>query len=309
MNKIAPEPITYKSCTEISEVSNIVSENTTDIKSFHYLEDDTVSFSTLSTRYTKNHLESGIYHLGIIERGRGPEILLKRNQDKEKFDTSMEYYFEDRIQTIYNSFFDNSVVDKVHKLGYNHKLGILLYGKQGTGKTSMLKKYFTDIVTTHNGIVFNFDTYGYLETMWEFIQKIRKIQTNPIVCFCDELDEGFIYSDFERTFKIITDGSKSIDNIMFLMATNYIDKIPSTIKDRPSRVKYSIEISGIQDANKIKTFLIENLKKIDIVHEFSDLEINELKGSTIDELKQWLLDKIMNIKDSKITIKKIGFSK
>jgi DNA polymerase III delta prime subunit len=106
------------------------------------------------------------------------------------------------------------------------------------------------------------------------------------------------------------DGIKSIDNCMFFTATNYIDKIPKTIKERKSRIKYSIQATGINDLDVIEKFLKINLESIDMDYDLTKKDLEELKGSTVDDLKQLILDKIMKIPlddDSKYN-KKIGFN-
>ena len=104
------------------------------------------------------------------------------------------------------------------------------------------------------------------------------------------------------------DGFDSIDNCLVLMSTNYIDKIPTTIKDRPSRVKYSIEVDGIQDEKLITHFLKQSFDKIDMKVDF-EKEVSKMKGWTIDELKQWVLDKVMDIEPEEKVNNKMGFSK
>ena len=127
----------------------------------------------------------------------------------------------------------------------------------------------------------------------------------------DEFDTGFeMYGDFEQEMKTIMDGIKSIDNCMFFTATNYIDKIPKTIKERKSRIKYSIQATGINDLDVIEKFLKINLESIDMDYDLTKKDLEELKGSTVDDLKQLILDKIMEIPlddDSKYN-KKIGFN-
>jgi SpoVK/Ycf46/Vps4 family AAA+-type ATPase len=295
----------------LEEASDEELMNTTDIKSFHYLEDGSIDFSILSTKYTRSKLDKGVYSVGTKNVGGTIQIDLKQITNYENYNTELDYYYTNRIDTIYKSFFNQSMIKKIHKLGYKHKLGILLYGKQGTGKTTMFKKYFERTVNEHDGLIFIIEEFGVINFIWNFIMKIRKIQKNPIICFMDEFDTGFeMYGDFEQEMKTIMDGIKSIDNCMFFTATNYIDKIPKTIKERKSRIKYSIQATGINDLDVIEKFLKINLESIDMDYDLTKKDLEELKGSTVDDLKQLILDKIMKIPlddDSKYN-KKIGFN-
>lgn len=289
-------------------IKNEESHNTTDYKSFHYLENGSIEFSMLHTKFTRNKLDKGVYDIHTIHTNAGAKIILEISEHKESFNQDISFYFEDKIEAIYKSFFNPEVKKKVNTLGYNHKLGLLLYGKQGTGKTSMLKRYFTDIVESQNGIVFNVVSFATFQNTWNFIKDIRKIQDNPIVVFMDEFEELVdprVHGD-EATFKKASDGFNSIDNCFFMMATNYIEKVPETIKDRPSRVKYCIEVGGVEDVTKIEKFLTDSFNKIDMEVDFKD-DLNSLKGSTLDELKQYVLDKIMDIKSEINKQSKIGF--
>lgn len=282
--------------------------NTTDYKSFHYLENGSIEFSMLHTKYTRSKLDKGIYDIHVVQTNAGAKIVLSVSTQEEKFDQDISFYFEDKIEAIYNSFFNPEVKKKVNALGYNHKLGLLLWGKQGCGKTSQLKKYFTDVVNTHNGLVFNVTSFNYFSDLWEFIRNIRKIQDNPIVLFLDEFEELVDPRAFdqEAVFKKASDGFNSIDNCFFMMATNYIDKVPATIKDRPSRVKYCLEVTGIEDVGKIEKFLKDSFDKVEMDVDFQE-DLLSLKGSTLDELKNYCLDKIMDIKSEINKQNKIGF--
>lgn len=296
----------------VNEKISEKTRNTTNYKSFHYLEDSSVHFSILSTKYTTKVLDSGVYNLYATSGEGGWKANLEVATDKETFSQDISFYFQDKIGKIYEQFFNSNVKEKVNELGYNHKLGILLYGKHGTGKTSMLKKYFNNAVNKHNGIVFNVSSYECFNILWKFIQEIRKVQNNPIVIFMDEIDELVDqqgrYND-EGLMKKILDGFESIDNCLFMMATNYIERIPKTIKDRPSRVKYCIEVEGIQDERVIAKFLKDSFDRVEMVHDFS-LDIKNMKGNTLDELKQYILDVIMKIEPNTIItkVKSIGFN-
>ena len=282
--------------------------NTTNLKSFHYLEDGSIEFSILETKYTTKKLNPAVYNLGVKRVSGEYAVDLSVGCDKELFSTDLGFFYEDKIKNIYSKFFLPEIKQKVKDLGYNHKLGILLYGKQGTGKTSLFKKYFNDAVINQNAIVFNVTAGGLVSFWWGFIQKVRKIQDNPIVVFIDEADKFFDKNDnYESSFKTFLDGSDSIDNCFFMLTTNYIDKIPETIKNRPSRIKYAIEVEGIQDEKLIIKFLQQSFDKIDMKIDFSN-EVSKMKGWTIDELKQWVLDKVMDIEPEQKNKRKLGFN-
>lgn len=205
--------------------------NTTNLKSFYYLEDGSISFSILNTRYATKKLDSGVYDLWTENTSNGTEVKLCINEDIELFNDDLDFYYEDKIKNIYSKFFLPEIKEKVNALGYNHKLGILLYGKHGTGKTSMFKKYFNDAATNKNALVFNVTSPSGIYVWWDFLKKVRKVQNNPIVVFMDEFDEYFDNYRCETELKRMLDGTDSIDNCFFMMTTNYIDKITETIKD------------------------------------------------------------------------------
>lgn len=286
---------------------NLMENNTTKIKSFHYLEDGSIDFSILETKYTTKKLEPRVYELGVKIINQSPAPKLEVSIDKEIFDNNLGFYYEDKIKNVYDKFFELQIKQKVKILGYNHKVGILLYGKQGTGKTSLCKKYFNHAVKNHNAIVFNIKAHKYVETWWDFIKDVRDIQDNPIVVFIDEF-EGFLEdgNNYEREFKTLLDGSDSIDNCLFLLTTNYINKIPKTIKERPSRIKYSIEVKGIEDELLIEKFLKQSFEKVNMEIDFNK-DIFKMKGYTIDELKQYVLDKVMDLEPEENNKNKLGF--
>ena len=162
----------------------------------------------------------------------------------------------------------------------------------------------------------------YISYCWEFVEKIRRIQDNLIVVILDEVDQHIynngsnnesivktILDGNESIVKTILDGNSSIDNCIFLAATNYLDKIPEAIRNRPSRFKYVLDIEGIQNESEIVDILLPMIGGL-----FEHSEITEfaliLKGETLDFIKQFALDKIMDLKTYKHNSNKnkIGFN-
>lgn len=279
---------------------------TQDFKSFNYLENGEVYFSNLDTVKTVNKLDSASYKLTYLPY---PEdrIQLKMDTDSETVKIHI-FPDKDRIDNLVNSFFDETVVLTVQKLGFYHKCGVLFYGKEGTGKSTIMKHYYDRLIIERQAIVFHIVCIpDVFERCWDFIIRIRTIQKNPIVIVLEEVDR---YTERISGFlKTILDGNMSINNCIFFASTNYIDSIPEAIKNRPSRFKYSLNIEGIHSKSDIF-----NIIKPMLLDVCPDSELpkysSELVGSTLDEIKQFCLDKIMNIKSHKPTTRSIiGFIK
>ena len=110
----------------------------------------------------------------------------------------------------------------------------------------------------------------------------------------------------EAFLKTVIDGNMSISNCIFFAATNYLDKIPKAMTERPSRFKYCFKIEGVQTKadilNIITPILIDIIPKEDL-----NTICEELKGNTLDYIKQYCFDKLMDIKHLSINKKEIGF--
>lgn len=281
--------------------------NTSDFKSFHYLENGEISFSILDTIKTEKKLDSGVYTLEWIPY---PEMRVKIDISSDT-ETVKTFTFpdKDKLDNLFNAFFDKNVVQKVKSLGFYHKVGVLLYGKEGTGKSTIIKSYANNILSKHNALVFYFTNNSGVAKCWDFIKKIRAIQDNPIIIIFEEMDMYTMQTadNPEGYLKTIFDGNNSIDNCIVFGATNYIDKIPSAIKNRPSRFKYVLNIEGIHSEEEIVDILTPMVSNI-----YSEQEIknyaSSLKGETLDFIKQFAMDKIMCLDSYGHNRQKIGFS-
>lgn len=276
---------------------------TSDYKSFQYLENGDIQFSQFSTTKSVNVLDKGSYKI-TYEEYPVSKVILSLDSD---FETSKTHEFSDKekIDILFESFFNKKVVDKIQKLGFCHKVGILLYGMEGTGKSTIIKHYCTRAINEQGAIVFHMlKKNSYITQCWDFIQKIRQIQPNPIIIVFDEFDEQMNLN--ESFLKTVIDGNNSISNCVFFAATNYLDKIPHAFKDRPSRFKYTLNIEGMQIEEDIEDILRPILSDVLTKEEILKCS-HELKGKTLDYIKQFSLDKLMNIKHYGKAKTKIGY--
>lgn len=277
-------------------------QKTGNYKSFHYLENGDIIYSNYSTVKVSNKLLPGTYTVEWDYRNE--RIILKQHTDEEIID-NCSFKEKEVLDKLFKTFLDEKVKEKIKKLNFLHKVGVLLYGKEGTGKTSILKKYYHSFIKEKEGIVFILPSdSSYIEKIWGFVRGIRFIQDNLITVLFDEVDSLLKESYGESKMKQILDGNLSIDNCIFLAATNYIDKIPKAVK-RNSRFKYVLEVEKIEDKTHIKN-IINSIIGDDISHEKLEELSEKLKKSTLDEIKHACLDEIMDIthhlerKESKI---------
>jgi len=268
-------------------------------KSFHYLENGEVNYSNFETIKSIEFLETGTYLLKWLDypanRVQINKIELKENllmfnwRNKEIIDKVINGYFEYK---------------KVSELGLIHKLGVLFYGQEGTGKSSIIKRYCKQLIDTSNALVFYIEySEHHLKDIWDFVVQLRQSHINPFVIVMDEID---VFASKEALLKAILDGHLSIDNSIFFGSTNYIDLIPDAIKKRPSRFKYTIEIGGINSEQEIFEIITNTFKNIFKEQDVKNYAI-ELRGKTIDEIKHFCIDKMFEFDQINKGKRRIGF--
>lgn len=284
-----------------------MSVNTSDLKSFHYLENGEVTFSVFDTVKTIPKLEVGIYKVSYVITPQGAgKLEVKIETGSEKVEL-FEYEHKEMLDKLFNGFFDKTVRKKIKKLGFYHKLGILFHGKQGTGKSTIIKKYCNDSIKNNKAIVMYINFANGTAQQWDFVRKVRAIQDNPIIVVIEEIDEPLRSNGVEGCFKRYFDGNESIDDCIILASTNYINDIPKALKDRPSRFKYCLEVKGVSNEKIIYDILNSMIGDTHASSDIIDYARN-LVDSTLDEIKQFGLDKIMDIQSYNVNNKKIiGF--
>lgn len=279
------------------------SYKTAEFKSFHYLEDGTVSYSILDTIETKKKLTPGSYTLKWINSDE-PYCKINVNSGEENLKL-YSFKHKAKVDKFIESFFDKKVTEYIKSFNFLHKVGILLHGIEGGGKSSIIRHYCRQLIANNDAIVFHIASDYSFGDVWGFIQNIRKVQKNPIVIVIDEIDEYM--RNYEAFLKNALDGNMSIDYSLVFATTNYINKIPDAIQHRPSRFKYVLNIEGIDKIGEIEEILSNVLSA-----KFSQTEISKfaktLTGQTLDQLKQFCIDKIMDLDVEKVNKQTIGFN-
>lgn len=126
--------------------------------------------------------------------------------------------------------------DNFDKLGYMHNRGILMYGPPGTGKTCLVQQV-SEAMAKQGDVIFYARS---LHTTTEGLKAFREVEPNrrAVVVF-EDMDE-YIKHD-ERNMLQLLDGENSMDNILYLGSTNYIERFPPRLL-RPGRFDKKVRV-------------------------------------------------------------------
>lgn len=202
------------------------------------------------------------------------------------------------------SFFSDKNIYVHKQMNLKHKMSILLHGIQGTGKTTTCLAFSTKLKEELDARIFYVDNMNeYVFTMG-FIEEARKLGQHffSVIVF-DECEVAL--EDYESTMKSYLDGKKSIDNVLTLFCTNYIDHIPEAIKNRPSRIKYKKEIGCFESpediyavCKEINSGAPEDLRLSDEVLSSMTTKISKTECVTLDIIKNEVVDTIIKFNNS-----------
>lgn len=194
------------------------------------------------------------------------------------------------ITQIVVKHFSKENTELYKNLGIACKLGVLLYGKAGTGKTTTAKIIMQEFIDNHKAIVLDWSKCE-VTKISSTIANIRKSGFNGlIVIFIDEIEIDI--SDYEATMLNLLDGIDSPENTLFIGCTNYLDKIPDRFKKRPSRFKIVQEINAFP-FEVYKQFIDGKVKDIKTSIDWSKVAyFASEKGLTLDELKHIIVHMI-----------------
>lgn len=192
----------------------------------------------------------------------------------------IEKYFSDASREIHDN------------LNIKLKMGIMLYGKQGTGKTTAAYAVGEHLMKTKGASVFTVFSMGEFDYVINFLKDAKKVKDFLSVIIFDECEHAM--SDHEDQMKRLLDSSTSIDNNLCFFTTNYFYKIPQTISERPSRIKWCIDVEHITEEDIIYNIVKKMNKEL---NKSAQLSLNQVKSfvpkmrnKTIDEIKNGYID-------------------
>ncbi len=157
-----------------------------------------------------------------------------------KGETILELDVSNKVLKDFNKFLDSKELYKTLGLENKYRRGILMYGPPGTGKTSITHSIIQNINLENSLVIF---TTGRLSL--EFLKAFTDDPRLKIIIF-EEFTQA-LGSDFEAGGDLLgfLDGEQSLNNTFIIATTNYPEKLPKNIIDRPGRFDEFYEISGL----------------------------------------------------------------
>lgn len=242
---------------------------------------------------------NGFYKIISESKGFSTAYYFKKKeiQIPKSADISIKHILD--LNEVMNKFSDIAV--KINNcFNIPTKEGVLLHGIQGSGKTTTLLALSNLFASKFDSCMIILITgFGDLSAALGMINDSIKndFPETRFVFVMDECEDMF--DDYEDDIKAILDGVNTVPNSLFLAATNYIDKIPDSIKNRPSRFGYVRDVSRLQHEDVILSILqvlnndlTDDLKlEDDMIRSF----VPQLKGTTFDELKRYFTQQVYNV--------------
>src|SRR5204863_6712110 len=184
---------------------------------------------------THRQLPAGAYGCGLNQYGE-PQLIAKDLQVDDLID------FADSLPAQILKEIENfwSLGDTFQKHGYLHRRGYLLYGPQGSGKSSVVHQVVHRVVKAGHVAVFG-DHPGVLTRTMELFRKIEP--ERPLVCMFEDIDAVIeIHGDSELLQWL--DGTHQINKVINIATTNYPERLDRRIVSRPRRFDRIIKIEA-----------------------------------------------------------------
>lgn len=225
-------------------------------------------------------LESYAYKASVDMSGT-PVFIRVRPQTDElyKFDNSIMGHVLEEIDKFW------ALKKDYEDFGFMYNRGVLLHGPPGTGKTSIVHQV-AEMITERGDVVFYARDIGALTVC---LNALREVEPDrKVVVILEDADEFLRYS--EREFLQLLDGEQSVQNVLYLATTNYIDRFPPRLL-RPGRFDEHVYVPCPPRAGRVaylKAKLSKKLAEADVDETVDDLA-DKTAGMSFGHLRELFL--------------------
>lgn len=202
---------------------------------------------------TNASLPAGVYNISF-DNNDGKPLFLRRDIKMDDIFDLKEAVTETMLTEI-KEFWSKEETFK--KMGFLHRRGYLLYGPQGTGKSSVVKQIMIDVVNS-GGLIFLCENPVFFN---KALMTLRQAEPDrQLVCIYEDID-AIIKRYGDDELLSILDGANMVDNVLNIATTNYPEVLDRRIIARPRRFDRVIKVD-VPNAAVRREFFKKQLPKL-----------------------------------------------
>lgn len=208
------------------------------------------TFKAVSVTHTK--LPAGCYSV-TLDRNDGSILFIGKTIKSDDILSFHDGLTETFLKEV-SEFWLKEKTFKEH--GFLHRRGYLLYGSQGTGKSSIVWQVSQDVIK-RGGIVFVCQNPEFFS---KGLTTFRQVEPDrPVVCVFEDID-AIIHKYGETEILQLLDGDNQVDRVINIATTNYPELLDKRIVSRPRRFDRLLKVLNPSDKIRIE-FLKKKLPK------------------------------------------------
>jgi len=191
---------------------------------------------------------------------------------------------------------------RFRKFGFLHKRGIMMCGRGGCGKTSIIRMVCDGVIQKRNGIVLLIQN---IQTSILGMTALREIEPErPLVTVTEDLEEYF--KPGKNTTKQVLsmyDGENQVDHVMHIATTNFPEELEDRVIQRPSRFDMILLLGTPKEA--AREAYLRNILHDELPEEQFQQVVKDSQGLSLSHLKEFVVATVVLGKKPKATIKRL----
>ena len=240
---------------------------------------------------TNKKLEAAIYSIQQDMQGLYFDIHTMKTDELLRFEDKR---YNDILNEV-NQFW--GLKEEYNNMGFTHKRGLLLYGREGTGKSCLLKQVTEDVIK-HDDVIFITKDPNLLV---RGLKQFREVEPDRrCLVLMEDIDTIIRYD--EHAILELFDGDSQMDGVLFLATTNYIDRLPPRIL-RAGRFDRKLEIKNPPKEGRLAYFK----HKLGLNEDEAKLEelADKTDGFSFGQLREFLVSTYCLKVDKDVAVKRI----
>lgn len=205
-----------------------------------------------------------------------------------------------KIRKRLTNFFSKETYEIYKAIDTRHFIGCLLWGPPGTGKSCFVETESKRFAEKNGAITLTIRNPSDISDLRDMVDVSRREDDSKMVIVVIEEADTYVNGTYdtqkvERQLINFCDGPDTPDNVLLICTTNHINKIPDSLKQRPSRFAIVERVSTIPEdvaQEVIAKFLPQAYRdRVNVKELMFKITEHEIR---IDQIKHIILNILVN---------------